>query len=82
MQVKSVKSPVPLARVRLLASLSVLAVAGTFLAAQVDFVRRHTPGITPQRFWQPQARRILAPGLGGAALLAGLAIALHRRRAP
>jgi hypothetical protein len=71
----------PALAVRLLASAAALLAAATFLAAQADFVRRHTPGITPQRFWRPQALQILAPGFGAATLAAGLAFVLHRRRA-
>jgi hypothetical protein len=69
-------------RVRVLAALSVLAVAGTYLAAQVDFLRRHTlgfPPIEPKRYWWPQVTHIWLPGLGAALLLAGAAFVLHRR---
>jgi hypothetical protein len=37
-------------RVRILAALATLGLPGTYLAAQIDFVRRHTPGILPQRY--------------------------------
>src|SRR4051794_37523984 len=69
--------------VRVLAVLSVITAAGTYLAAQIDFVRRHTmgfPPISPERYWVPQLLRIWLPGLGAALLLAGAAFALHRRR--
>jgi len=64
---------------RLLAALAVLAVAFTFLAAQIDFVRRNRIGITPERYWQPQLLRIWLPGIGLALLLLVLAFVLHRR---
>ena len=69
-------------RVRLLAALSVLTVAGTYLAAQIDFLRRHTlgfPPIEPKRYWWPQFTHIWLPGLGAALLLALAAFVLHRR---
>ena len=68
--------------VRLLAALAVLTVAGTYLAAQVDFLRRHTlgfPPIEPRRYWWPQVTHIWLPGLGAALLLAAAAFLLHRR---
>jgi hypothetical protein len=64
---------------RALAALAVLAVAFTFLAAQVDFVRRNRIGITPERYWLPQLLHIWLPGLGLALLLLVLAFVLHRR---
>jgi LPXTG-motif cell wall-anchored protein len=69
-------------RVRVLAALAVLTVAGTYLAAQVDFLRRHTlgfPPIEPKKYWWPQFTHIWLPGLGAALLLAGAAFVLHRR---
>jgi hypothetical protein len=67
---------------RLFASLAVLALAGTWVAAQVDFIRRHTlgsPPIHPMRYWLPQLTQIWLPGLGAALVCAALAFALHRR---
>ena len=69
-------------RVRVLAALAVLTVAGTYLAAQIDFLRRHTlgfPPIEPKRYWWPQVTHIWAPGLGAALVLALAAFVLHRR---
>jgi hypothetical protein len=63
---------------RVLASLALLAVALTFLAAQLDFVRRNHIGITPERYWRPQLLQIWLPGLGLALLLLVLAFVLHR----
>jgi hypothetical protein len=66
-----------------LASMAVLAVAGTYLAAQIDFVRRHTLGFPPldvRRYWVLQLQFIWVRGLGGALLLALAAFVLHRRR--
>jgi hypothetical protein len=57
----------------------VLATALTFLAAQIDFVRRNHIGIAPERYWKPQLLRIWLPGLGIALGLAALAFVLHRR---
>ena len=69
-------------RARILAALSVLTIAGTYLAAQIDFLRRHTlgfPPIEPKRYWWPQITHIWLPGLGAALLLAVAAFVLHRR---
>ena len=63
----------------MLAALALLAVAFTYLAAQVDFVRRHSIGITPERYWRPQLLQIWLPGTGLALVLLVLAFALHRR---
>ena len=64
---------------RVLASLALLAVASTFLAAQVDFVRRNHIGITPERYWRPQLLQIWLPGIGLALVLLVIAFVLHRR---
>jgi hypothetical protein len=56
-----------------------LAVATTFLLAQIDFARRHRIGIAPERYWWPQLVQIWLPGLGIAAALAVIALVLHRR---
>ena len=66
-------------RVRILAALATLGLPGTYLAAQIDFVRRHTPGILPQRHWLPQLTRIWLPGLAATLIFALAAFALHRR---
>jgi hypothetical protein len=69
-------------RVRALAALAVLTVVGTYLAAQIDFLRRHTlgfPPIEPRRYWWPQITHIWMPGLAAALLLGALAFVLHRR---
>jgi hypothetical protein len=64
--------------VRVLATVAVLALAGTYVAAQVDFLRRHEPGIQPVRYWLPQLRTIWGPGLGLALVCAAAAFVLHR----
>jgi hypothetical protein len=64
---------------RVLAALALLAVAFTFLIAQIDFVRRNRIGITPERYWGPQLLQIWLPGIGLALLLLVLAFVLHRR---
>jgi len=56
-----------------------LAAAATFLAAQLDFLRRHGIGIKPERYWHPQLVQIWLPGLGTALVLGALAFLLHRR---
>ena len=69
--------------VRVLASMAVLAVAGTYLAAQIDFVRRHTLGFPPldvRRYWLLQIKFIWVRGLGAALVLAAAAFLLHRGR--
>jgi LPXTG-motif cell wall-anchored protein len=68
--------------VRVLAALAVLTLAGTYLAAQIDFLRRHHvgfPPIEPRRYWWPQVTHIWLPGLGAALLLAAAAFLLHRK---
>jgi hypothetical protein len=62
-----------------LAALAILALAATFLLAQIDFARRHHIGIAPERYWLPQLRQIWAPGLGLSLVLATFAWVLHRR---
>ncbi len=64
--------------VRVFASLALLALVGTYVAAQVDFVRRHHPGVPAGRYWLPQVSQIWLPGLAGAAVLAVVAFALER----
>jgi hypothetical protein len=64
---------------RVLAASAVLTVAFTFLAAQVDFVRRNRIGLTAERYWWPQLLRIWLPGFGLALVLGLLAFVLHRR---
>jgi hypothetical protein len=66
--------------VRLFATLAVVALVATYVAAQVDFLRRHKPGIAPLRYWLPQARLIWGPGLALALVCALTAFALHRWR--
>jgi hypothetical protein len=64
---------------RAAAALAVLVTAGTYVAAQVDYVRRHQPGISPERYLLPQLTHIWLPGLAIAAALAGAAFVLRRR---
>jgi len=69
-------------RVRVLGAISVLTIAATYLAAQIDFLRRHTlgfPPIEPRRYWWPQVTHIWMPGLGAALVLGLAAFVLHRR---
>jgi hypothetical protein len=65
--------------VRILGALATLSLPATYLAAQIDFVRRHTIGIAPQRYWLPQFTHIWAPGLAATIIFALAAFALHRR---
>ncbi|MGB8296881.1 MAG: hypothetical protein WCG85_15740 [Polyangia bacterium] len=66
-------------RVRILAALATLGLPGTYLAAQIDFVRRHHPGLPPIKYWIPQLTRIWLPGLTATLIFALAAFALHRR---
>ena len=66
-------------RVRILAALATLSLPGTYLAAQIDFVRRHHPGLPPPKYWLPQLTRIWLPGLAATLIFALAAFALHRR---
>lgn len=66
---------------RLLASLAVVVFAATFVATQIDFVRRHRPGIAPEVYLRPQALQVLAPGLSLGVALAFSAWLVARRQA-
>jgi hypothetical protein len=66
--------------VRIAATLALLVLCATFLAAQIDFARRFQLGMSPDHYWIPQLRRIWLVGLVPAALLAAVAFGLHRRR--
>jgi hypothetical protein len=66
-------------RVRFLAASATLSLPGTYLAAQIDFVRRHSPGMAPERYWLPQLLHIWLPGLAATLIFALGAFALHRR---
>jgi hypothetical protein len=74
-----VNAPSPKRAPRAFAALALLAVAATFLLAQIDFARRHRIAIAPERYWLPQLRQIWLPGLGLALVLAAIALVLHRR---
>jgi hypothetical protein len=71
--------------VRILTALAILAAVGSYLAAQIDFVRRHSLGFPeqdPLRYWIPQITHIWAPLLGVALLFGFTAFLLHRTRRP
>jgi len=70
----------PSVLVRILVTLAVLCGAATYVASQIDFVRRHQPGIPPTRYWVPQLVQIWLPGAAATALFALCALWLHRRR--
>jgi len=74
-----VKSPALPPGPRIFASLAALSFAATFLAAQIDFARRHHIGISTQRYLWPQVLQIWLPGLATTAVLAMVALILHRR---
>jgi hypothetical protein len=65
---------------RLTLTLALCALVITYVAAQVDFLRRHQPGITPARYWWPQATHIWMPGLAATVVLAVIGLLLARRR--
>jgi hypothetical protein len=65
--------------VRLLTALATLSLPVAYLAAQIDFVRRYSPGIAPDRYWLPQVTRIWVPGLAATLIFALAAFVLHRR---
>ena len=61
------------------ASLALLALVGTYVAAQVDFLRRHHPGIAPGRGTGCRSCADLAARAGArAAVLAVVAFVLER----
>jgi hypothetical protein len=64
--------------VRLCATVALLTIAGTYVAAQVDFLRRHHPGVAPETYWIPQLLQVWAPGLAVGTLFAAAAAILHR----
>jgi hypothetical protein len=64
---------------RIFASLAVLSFAATFLAAQIDFARRHQIGISLERYLWPHLLQIWLPGTGATAAFAVVALILHRR---
>lgn len=66
--------------VRLFATLAVAAAVTTYVAVEVDLVRRHFPGVDPIKYWLPQVQQITLPGLGATCLFALLALGLHRLR--
>jgi hypothetical protein len=66
--------------VRILVTLALAAFVTTFVALEVDLLRRHFPGIEPGKYWLPQINQITLPGLGATLLCAGLAFALHHLR--
>ncbi|MGA9653265.1 MAG: hypothetical protein WBV96_05070 [Polyangia bacterium] len=59
--------------------MATLSLPGTYLAAQIDFLRRHSPGIAPERYWLPHLIRIWLPGLAATLIFALAAFVLHRR---
>jgi hypothetical protein len=63
---------------RLFATLAVGAVVVTFVAVEVDQVRRHFPGIDPTKYWLPQLQQVTLPGLGAGLLCALIALAFHK----
>lgn len=50
----------------------------TYVAVQVDLLRRHFPGIEPSVYWAPQVKQITLPGLGATLLLTVAAFAVHK----
>lgn len=66
--------------VRIAAALAILVLCATYLAAQIDFSRRFQLGMSPTQYWLPQLRHIWLVGLVPAAVLAGAAFWLHRRK--
>jgi hypothetical protein len=70
----------PRRSVRVLAALALLAAAGGYVAARIDFVRRHRPGMAPSDYWLPQITHIWLPGLGASLGLGLAAWLLHRSR--
>ncbi len=65
---------------RALGAAALLAAAGTFLAARIDFVRRHQPGVAPARYWVPQLTHIWLPGLALTAVFGSFAYFAWRRQ--
>jgi hypothetical protein len=63
---------------RIFATLAVGAVVGTFVAVQIDQVRRHFPGVDPAKYWLPQLQQVTLPGLGAGLLCGLIAFAFHR----
>ena len=65
---------------RLCFALALVAVVGTYVAAQVDFWRRHKPGIAPEIYLGPQFLQVWLPGILLTAILVLAGFVLHRRQ--
>lgn len=65
---------------RIAATAATLTVAGTYVAAQIDYARRHRPGIAPETYLVPQITQVWLPGISAAALFAVVAFVMHRRQ--
>lgn len=63
---------------RIFATLALCAVVATYVAVEVDIVRRHHPGIEPAKYWKPQWEQVIMPGLAAALFCAIVALVLHK----
>lgn len=64
--------------VRIFATLALAAAVTTYVAVEVDLVRRHFPGVDPLRYWLPQLQQVTLPGLGATAIAALLALGIYK----
>ena len=71
------RSPSRLSRVFWAAA--VLALAGTFLFSQIDYFRRHHPGMDPAKYWSPHLLHIWLPGALATLICLIAAFVLERR---
>jgi len=60
-------------------ALTTLTFAGTFVFSQIDYLRRHQPGLDPTKYWMPQLIHIWIPGTLAATICLILAFVLERR---
>jgi hypothetical protein len=71
-------SPARAIAVKIFATIGLGAFVATYVAVEVDLLRRHFPGIEPVKYWLPQLEQVTLPGLAATLFAAAVAFALHR----
>jgi hypothetical protein len=75
---RATNRPRPGIAVRIFATFALVAAVTTYVAVEVDLIRRHFPGVDPLRYWLPQLQQVTLPGLGAVAICALVALAIHK----